>query len=111
MIQLELQDKFQEEMNLYYERQENAFAGMSDEELEEAGLQPGRAIELLRLAQTFLVSDGDINNLSHMREVFESENVYRRRRLRPRAAKAGFQKDSSLLQDPVQTSQANERDP
>jgi hypothetical protein len=35
MIQLELQDKFRDELGIYYERQEKAFENLSDEELEE----------------------------------------------------------------------------
>lgn len=76
MIQLELQDKFREELGIYYERQENAFANLSDDELEEAGYKEGKAIELLRLAHTFLVSDGDIDKLSRLRDVFEAEKLY-----------------------------------
>jgi len=37
--------------------------------LEEAGITQYKAIELLRLAQTLLVVDGDIDKLSRMREV------------------------------------------
>lgn len=76
MIQLELQDKFRYELGVYYERQENAFANLSDEELEEQGISEHRAIELLRLAQTYLVSDGEIDKLSRMRDVFENDKLY-----------------------------------
>lgn len=76
MIQLELQDKFREELGIYYERQENAFTNLSDDELEEAGYKEGKAIELLRLTQTYLVTDGDIDKLSRLREVFEVERIY-----------------------------------
>jgi hypothetical protein len=61
---------------LFYERQENAFEHFSDEELQEKGLQTGEAIELVRLAQTFLVTDGSIDKLSHMTEVFENDKTY-----------------------------------
>ena len=43
MIQLELQEKFRDDVNLYYERQEKAFENLSDEELEEMGVLPGKA--------------------------------------------------------------------
>ena len=76
MIQLQLANRFREELNLFYERQENAFEHFSDEELHEKGLQTGEAIELVRLAQTFLVSDGSIDKLSRMTEVFESDTSY-----------------------------------
>lgn len=76
MIQLELQDKFRYELGVYYERQENAFASLSDEDLEDHGISEHRAIELLRLAQTFMMSDGDIDKLARMRDVFEIDKIY-----------------------------------
>ena len=76
MIQLELQDKFLSDLGIYYERQEKAFANLSYEEMEEQGITEGKAVELVRLAQTFLVADGSIDKLSRMREVFEDDRIY-----------------------------------
>jgi hypothetical protein len=76
MIQLRLANRFREELGLFYERQENAFEHFSDEELQEKGLKTGEAIELVRLAQTFLVADGSIDKLSRMTEVFENDKSY-----------------------------------
>ncbi len=76
MIQLQLAGRFREELGLFYERQENAFEYFSDEELQEKGLKTGEAIELVRLAQTFLVADGSIDKLSRMTEVFENDKSY-----------------------------------
>lgn len=76
MIQLELQDKFRDDLGIYYERQENAFANLSDEDLEEQGITGYRAIELVRLAMTILVTEGEIDKLSRMREVFENDKLY-----------------------------------
>jgi hypothetical protein len=76
MIQLEIQDKFRDELGIYYERQERAFANLSAEELEEQGITECKAIELTRLARTFLVSDGEIDKLTRFREVFEDDRVY-----------------------------------
>lgn len=76
MIQLQLANRFREELGLFYERQENAFEHFSDEELQEKGLQAGGAVELVRLAQTFLVADGSIDKLSRMTEVFENDKSY-----------------------------------
>lgn len=73
MIQLQMQDKFREELCIYYERQQNAFQGI---DMEEEGIVDARAIELVKLAQTFLVSDGNIQRLSNMRQVFEDDNLY-----------------------------------
>ena len=76
MIQLRLANQFREELGLFYERQENAFEHFSDEELQEKGLKTGEAVELVRLAQTFLVADGSIDKLSRMTEVFENDKSY-----------------------------------
>jgi hypothetical protein len=76
LIQLELQDKFRDELGIFYERQENAFQNLSDEDLDEAGITSYKAVELLRLAHTFVVSDGEIDKMSRMREVFESDKAY-----------------------------------
>lgn len=76
MIQLELQDKFRYELGIYYERQENAFANLTEEDLGEQGISEYKAIELLRLAQTFLVSDGEVDKLSRMRDCYENEKLY-----------------------------------
>ncbi len=77
LIQLELHDKFRDELGIYYERQENAFENLSYEEMEEEGIkEEGKAIQLVKLAQTFLVSDGNISALSNMRRVFEDDNAY-----------------------------------
>ncbi|QOJ03669.1 MAG: AIPR family protein [Planctomycetia bacterium] len=76
MIQLELQDKFRDDLGIYYERQENAFANLSDDDLEGQGITEYKAIELRRLAQTFVVTDGDIDKLSRLREVFEDDRLY-----------------------------------
>jgi hypothetical protein len=76
MIQLQLHDKFLEDLKIYYERQQNAFANLSDEDLDEMGVTEYKAVELVRLAKTFLVSDGEIVKLSRMRQVFEEEKQY-----------------------------------
>jgi hypothetical protein len=76
LIQLELQDKFSSDLGIYYERAEKAFAALTYEEMEEKGIIEGKAIELVRLAQAFLVSDGSIDKLSQMRKVFEDDRIY-----------------------------------
>lgn len=76
MIQLEIQDKFRDELGIYYERQEKAFENLSDEDLEEQGITEYKAVELTRLARTFLASDGDIDKLTRFREVFEDDRIY-----------------------------------
>jgi hypothetical protein len=76
-IQLELQDKFRDDLGIYYERQEKAFENLSDEELEEQQITEHKAVELTRLARTLLISDGDIDKLTRFREVFEDDRIYR----------------------------------
>lgn len=76
MIQLQLHDRFREELGIYYERQERAFEGLSDDDLDQQGFDTHRAIELTRLARTFLVTDGDIDKLGRFREVFEDDSLY-----------------------------------
>jgi hypothetical protein len=77
IIQLDLQEKFVADVGIYYERQENAFAQLSPEDLDDYGIQEdNKAIQMLKLTQTFLVTDGNISRLSDMRRVFEEEGVY-----------------------------------
>ncbi len=76
VIQLEIQDKFRDELGIYYARQERAFENLSDEELEDQGITEYKAIELTRLARTLLASDGDIDKLIRFREVFEDDRIY-----------------------------------
>jgi len=76
-MQLELQGKFRADLGIYYERQENAFDQLGPDELEEYGItEDSRAIQMLKLTQTFLLTDGFISRLAEMRKVFEDERVY-----------------------------------
>ncbi|HJU04409.1 MAG TPA: AIPR family protein [Nitrospiraceae bacterium] len=52
-IQLELQDKFRDDLGIYYERQENAFSNLTNADLEDMEIAPGKALELFRLARLF----------------------------------------------------------
>lgn len=76
LIQLEFQDKFRDDLSIYYERQEKMFESLTDEDLEELEITQWKAIELLRLTKTFLASDGLIDRMSNMRLVFENDNTY-----------------------------------
>lgn len=76
-IQLELEDKFREDLGIYYERQENAFDQLSTEDLEEYGIREDtKAIQMLKLTQAFLLTDGQISRLSEMKRVFEDDRIY-----------------------------------
>ncbi|SRR6266478_2011183 len=77
LIQLELQDKFRLDLQIYYERQENAFDQLSTEDLNDYGIrEESRAIQMLKLTQTFLLTDGNLSRLSEMRRVFEDDRLY-----------------------------------
>jgi hypothetical protein len=74
--QLELEDKFRSELGIYYERQEKSFEQLNNEELEEFGIKEMKAIQMLKLAQTFLMTDGAIDRVTRMRQVFEEDRYY-----------------------------------
>jgi hypothetical protein len=76
MIQLQLQDRFREELGIYYERQENAFENLSFDEREQEGITQAKSVALLKLTHTFLVCDGQIDRLSRIREVFEDDRIF-----------------------------------
>jgi hypothetical protein len=77
LIQLLLQDKFREDLGIYYERQKNAFENLLQQEMEDLQIrEQAKAVELLKLAQTFTVTDGNISRLSDLRRVFEEEAQY-----------------------------------
>ena len=76
MIQLQLADKFQQDLKIYYERQENAFHNLTDEDLERLEIEQQKAIELRRLASTFLISDGEVDKASRLPEVFDDDKAY-----------------------------------
>ena len=74
-IQLELQEKFANELGIFYERQENSFHALTDEDLEERGIEDSKAIGIKRLAQTFLAVQGDVDKMSRMPDVFEDDKL------------------------------------
>jgi hypothetical protein len=76
MIQLELQDKFRDDLEIYYGRQQGAFENLSTETLDEIGISARKPIEMLKLTQTFLVVDGEIDKTARMPRVFEDDRTY-----------------------------------
>lgn len=76
IIQLELEDKFRNELRIFYERQENSFHNLTDEELERMEIEQQKAIELRRLAVAFLISDGEIDRAARLPEIFEDDKSY-----------------------------------
>jgi hypothetical protein len=76
MIQLQLADKFQQDLKIYYGRQENAFHNLTDEDLERMEIEQQKEIELRRLASTFLISDGEVDKASRLPEIFDDDKAY-----------------------------------
>jgi hypothetical protein len=76
-IQLEMYDKLNDDLGIYYERQENAFDQLSTDDLEEYGIKEwSRAVQMLKLTQTFVLTDGNISRLSVMKLIFEDDKIY-----------------------------------
>jgi hypothetical protein len=76
MIQLELQDRFRDELGIYYERQQNSFESIKNDSVEQEELTQFKPIDLLKLARTFLVSDGRLDTLARFHQVFENDEIY-----------------------------------
>ena len=76
LIQLELADKFQTDLKIYYQRQENAFHNLTDEDLERMEIEQQKAIELRLLASTFLIADGEVDKAARLSEIFEDDKAY-----------------------------------
>lgn len=74
--QVDLADKFREELGIFYSRQEGSFDSMSDGEREELGIEDGRDLKIRPMAQTLLAVQGDVYNMGHLTDVFESQKLY-----------------------------------
>ena len=73
--QVDLADKFRNELGIFYP-QEGAFENLSDDEREELGIEDSKDIRIRPLAQTFLAVQGDVYNMAHLPDVFESQKLY-----------------------------------
>src|ERR1035438_7669286 len=78
-IQWRLEDKFRDDLQpgVFYERQQNAFQRYLESDIEDMGLVQGKAIEIKRLAQTFLAVQGEIDKISSLPNVFDSDDIYK----------------------------------
>jgi hypothetical protein len=74
--QVDLADRFRDELQMFYSRQEGAFVSLSDEEREDLGIEDSKDIRIRPLAQTFLAVQGDVYNMANLPEVFESQRLY-----------------------------------
>ncbi len=76
LIQLQFQDKFREDLKIYYERQEKAFDELTDTDLEEMGIADSKKLEVRKLAQSLLAIQGDVDRMSRLTEVFTNAKIY-----------------------------------
>jgi hypothetical protein len=63
-------------MGFFYERQENSFANLRDSDLEELGIEHYKEIKIKKLAQTFLAIQGEIDKVTEIGKVFETDSLY-----------------------------------
>jgi len=74
LVQVGFEELFAK-LGIYYERRENAYKNLTDEDLEAEGIEKG-IIEIRKFAQTLLAMQGQIDRISEIREVFENEAWY-----------------------------------
>ena len=78
-IQLDLEDRFREELGIFYERQEKSWESYRLADLEEMEVDGNqKPIQIRPLAQTFLAVQGELDRMSRLGDVFEDEKVFRR---------------------------------
>jgi AIPR protein len=74
VIQVGFEELFAK-LGIYYERRENAYKNLTEDDLEVVGTEKG-VIEIRKFAQTLLAMRGQIDRISEMKEVFENEAWY-----------------------------------
>lgn len=76
LVQIRFEEMFAK-LGIYYERRENAYRNIMEEDIE--GTLDGEkgVVEVRKLAQTLLAARGQVDRISEMKEVFESESWYR----------------------------------
>jgi hypothetical protein len=75
LVQIQFEELFGK-MQIYYERRQNAYNSLTDQDLESIGIEKG-VIEIRKFAQTILAMQGHIDRISDMKEVFENERWYK----------------------------------
>ncbi|HEV8386936.1 MAG TPA: AIPR family protein [Nitrososphaera sp.] len=76
LIQLHLEERFKDELRIFYERRENSLRNLSDDDLQEMNIAAKRSIQIRKLAQTLLALHGEVDRISKLKEVFEGERWY-----------------------------------
>ncbi len=74
--QVDLADKFREDLGIFYSRQEGVFEQLTDDDKEQMGIEEDKDIRIRPLAQTFLAVQGDVHNMGHLPDIFESQQLY-----------------------------------
>ena len=74
VVQIQFEELFGK-MGIYYERRENAYKNLTDEDLEAIGTERG-VIEIRKFAQTLLAMQGQIDRISEIKDVFENDSWY-----------------------------------
>lgn len=76
LVQLHLEERLKNELRIFYERREHSLKNLSDDDLQEMNIGAKRSIHIRKLAQTLLALHGEVDRISKMKEVFESEKWY-----------------------------------
>jgi len=76
LVQISFEEMFAK-LGIYYERRENAYRNIMEEDIEAILDGEKGVIEVRKFAQTLLAARGQIDRMSQMKEVFESETWYR----------------------------------
>ena len=68
--------QWQVNLGIPYQRQDRAFAKVSAEDWQKMEYTETRAVELIRLARTYLAAEGELGKLAHIKDVFENRADY-----------------------------------
>jgi hypothetical protein len=76
LVQITLEEIFAKH-GIYYERRENAYKNIMEEDIEGSLDAEKGVVEIRKFAQTLLATRGQVDRISEMKEVFESEGWYK----------------------------------
>ena len=76
LVQLHLEERFRNELQIFYERRENSLRNLSDDDLQGMNIAAKKSIQIRKLAQTLLALHGEVDRISKLKEVFEGEKWY-----------------------------------
>ena len=75
-VQLRYADEILEQLRFVYERQEGAFASLTEDDLDDLGVAASKPLKLLKVAKTLLALQGEVKRMSQLGEVFEQDKTY-----------------------------------